>query len=119
MGSIEVFDYKQQKWVPSNPDPEKVYQHFKDLRDGYVFPDHRGRYVIGSGTRYRKLKEAETDRAPVVKLVTPVAQATEIAKSEIRRKNAEESPIAKKRKKTKVNDEKKRKYTKYNPDFTF
>ena len=117
MGSIEVYDYKQQKWVPSNPDPEKVYQHFKDLRDGYVFADHRGRYLIGSSQRYRKIKEAETKQVPVINFVTPVAQATEIAKSEIKRKNEEESPVLKKRKNIKVSDTKKRKYTKYNPDF--
>ena len=35
-------------------------QHFKDLRDGYVQPDHMGRYVVGSGKKYRKLKEIET-----------------------------------------------------------
>ena len=42
------------------PDYNAWYQHFKDLRDGYVQPDHMGRYVMGSGKKYRKLKEIET-----------------------------------------------------------
>ena len=60
MGSIEVYDAKQEKWVPYVPDYNAWYQHFKDLRDGYVQPDHMGRYVVGSGKKYRKLKEIET-----------------------------------------------------------
>jgi hypothetical protein len=59
MGSIEVYDFKQQKWVPYTPDPEKWYQHFKDLSDGYVTPDHKGRYIIGSGNSRRRLKTLE------------------------------------------------------------
>ena len=103
MGSIEVYDYKQQKWVPYVSDPDKWYEHFKDLRDGYVNPDHRGRYIVGSGksrsrinTLEAKLKEAQENlketeeklkqaQRPVVNLVSPVAQATEIAKSEVKR----------------------------------
>ena len=60
MGSIEVYDAKQEKWVPYEPDYNAWYQHFKDLRDGYFQPDHMGRYVMGSGKKYRKLKEIET-----------------------------------------------------------
>ena len=60
MGSIEVYDAKQEKWVPYVPDYNAWYQHFKDLRDGYVQPNHMGRYVVGSGKKYRKLKEIET-----------------------------------------------------------
>lgn len=77
MGSIEVYDVKQQRWVPYIADPEKWYQHFKDLSEGYVTPDHKGRYVVGSG---RKNREKER---PVVQLVSPVAQAIEMAKSEL------------------------------------
>ena len=84
MGSVEVYDVKQQKWVPYIPDYDKWYQHFKDLSEGYVQPDHLGRYVVGVGERNRKLKEAET---PVVKLVSPVAQAVEMAKSEMERES--------------------------------
>ena len=59
MGSIKVYDAKQEKWFPYVPDYDEWYQLFKDLRDGYVQPDHMGRYVIGTGKRNRKLKEME------------------------------------------------------------
>ena len=112
MGSIEVYEAKQEKWVPYVPDYNAWYQHFKDLRDGYVQPDHMGRYVVGSGRKYRKLKEMEArerevearekqietrekqieareQKSPTLKQITPVAQALEIAKSEIERKRKE------------------------------
>ena len=87
MGSIEVYDAKQRKWVPYVPDYEKWRQHFHDIQEGYAKPDHMGRYVVGSGRRHRKLKEMEAQQRqkeiemleaqrPVVKLVSPVAQAT-------------------------------------------
>ena len=89
MGSIEVYDAKQEKWVPFVPDYDEWYQHFKDLRDGYVQPDHMGRYVVSTGKRNRKLKEMEARekearekeialsklQTPVVNQITPVAQA--------------------------------------------
>ena len=91
MGSVEVYDYKRRQWVPYIPDYEKYYQHFKDMRDGYVQPDHLGRYVVGSGAKYRKMKEMEESakQRPALKLVTPVAQAVEIAKSEVKRDEEE------------------------------
>ena len=111
MGSIEVYDVKLQKWVPYIPDYNKWYQHFKDLSDGYVQPDHLGRYVVGVGERNRQLKETER---PVVKLVTPVAQAVEMAKSEIERKKEGGS---KKRKKETISSLPKRlKRYAYNPE---
>ena len=94
MGSIEVYDAKQEKWVAFVPDYDEWYQHFKDLRDGYVQPDHMGRYVVGTGKRNRQLKEMEArqkeiemleKQRPVVNQVTPVAQAIEIAKSQLAR----------------------------------
>ena len=103
MGSIEVYDTKQEKWVPYVPDYDEWYQHFKDLRDGYVQTDHMGRYIVGTGKRNRKLKEMEARekealekeialsklQRPMVNQITPVAQALEIAKSEIQRKHKE------------------------------
>ena len=94
------------------PDYNAWYKHFKDLRDGYVQPDHMGRYVVGSGKKYRKLKEIETrekemearekqlrarekqieareQKSPTLKQITPIAQEIEIAKSEIERKRKE------------------------------
>ena len=89
MGTREVYDYKLQKWVPYVSDPDKWYQHLIDLHDGLVQPDHLGRYIVGSGAKYRHLKEMETEQIekqrPVVNLVLPVAQATEMARSEIKR----------------------------------
>lgn len=101
MGSIEVYDHKQQKWVPYVPDPEKWYQHFKDLRDGYVRPDQKGRYIVGSGNQRRRLEtleaklkateeklkmaEAKLQQHPSVNFVSPVAQALEMAKSDVQR----------------------------------
>ena len=56
------------------------------LRDGYAERDSQGRYVIGIGQKYRELKEMRQKEKPVVNLVTPVAQALEIAKSDLKRK---------------------------------
>lgn len=91
MGSVEVYDYQQQKWVPYVSDPDKWYQHFLDLKDGYVQPDHKGRYIVGSGAKFRKLKEMEEkQKEPAVKLVSPVAQAVEMAISETERERKKE-----------------------------
>ena len=57
MGSIEVYDPKQEEWVPYVPDYDEWYQHFKDMKEGYVQSDHMGRYIVGSGKRNRILKE--------------------------------------------------------------
>ena len=57
-----------------------------DVRDGYAERDSQGRYMVGSGRKYRELKEMRQKEKPVVSLVTPVAQALEMAKSELKRK---------------------------------
>ena len=89
MGTREVYDYEQQMWVPYVSDPDKWYQHLLDMRDGLVEPDYRGRYIVGSGEKHTLLKEMEAKQIekqrPVVNLVSPVAQATEMARSEIKR----------------------------------
>ena len=89
MGTREVYDYEQQKWVPNVSDPDKWYQHLLDMRDGLVEPDYLGRYIVGSGEKHRCLKEMEAkqieNQRPVVNLVSPVAQATEMARSEVKR----------------------------------
>ena len=59
MGTREVYDYEQQKWVPYVSDPDKWYQHLLDMRDGLVEPDYLGRYIVGSGEKHRRLKEME------------------------------------------------------------
>ena len=54
-----------------------------------VEPDYLGRYIVGSGEKHRRLKEMEAkqieNQRPVVNLVSPVAQATEMARSEVKR----------------------------------
>ena len=89
MGTREVYDYEQQKWVPYVSDPDKWYQHLLDMRDGLVELDYLGRYIVGSGEKHRRLKEMEAkqieNQRPVVNLVSLVAQATEMARSEIKR----------------------------------
>ena len=91
MGTRLVYDYQQQKWIPYVSDPDKWYQHLLDVRDGYAERNSHGYYIVGSGRKYRELKEMksleskmETQR-PVFNLMSPVAQATEMAKSEIKR----------------------------------
>ena len=89
MGTREVYDYEQQTKVPYVSDSDKSYQHLLDMRDGLVEPDYLGHYIVGSGEKYRRLKEMGAKQMekqrPVVNLVSPVAQATEIARSEIKR----------------------------------
>ena len=106
MGSIEVFDFKQKKWVPYVPDYDKWKQHFHDIQEGYAKPDHMGRYLVGSGKHLRSKKENTnaSQQPPQVKFVTPIAQALEIAKSELRREQStdqrkNEAPRAGKKKK--------------------
>ena len=89
--------------VPYVPDYAEWYQHLKDLRDGYVQPDYMRRNVVGTGKRNRQLIEMEVlekdardketvtfeEQRPVVNQVTQVAQALEISKWEIQRKQKE------------------------------
>ena len=80
MGSIQVYDASAHKWVPYVQDVDKWVQHFKDIRAGRVQPDHKGRYIVGSGSRTKR-----DENKPELTMVTPVAQAVEMAKSELKR----------------------------------
>lgn len=80
MGSIEVYDYNKRRWIPYVPDYKKWEQHFADVTEGRVHPDHKGRYIVGKGSRLRSLSD-NID----VNLVSPVAQSLEMAKSELKR----------------------------------
>ena len=82
MGTRLVYDYQQQKLIPYVSDPDKWYQHLLDVRER----DSQGHYIVGSGRKYRELKEMRQKENPVVNLVTLVAQALEMAKSELKRK---------------------------------
>ena len=75
-------------------DPDKWYQHFVDLhvRDGYFQPDHKTRFILGSGAKYSKLKEMGKQR-PVVNLVSPAPEATGMAKSELKEKMRTQIPL--------------------------
>ena len=57
MGTRLVYDYQQQKWIPYVSDPDKWYQHLLDVRDGYAERNSHGHYIVGSGRKYRELKE--------------------------------------------------------------
>jgi hypothetical protein len=60
MGSIEVYDFNERKWVPYVPDHAKWLQHFEDMIEGRVRPDHKGRYVVGSGNINRYQRKEST-----------------------------------------------------------
>jgi hypothetical protein len=46
MGSIEIYDHKNKRWVPYVPDYKKWEQHFADVSEGRARADHRGRYLV-------------------------------------------------------------------------
>ena len=73
MGTREVYDYEQQKWIPYVSDPDKWYQHLLDMRDGLVEPDYLGRFIVGSGEKHRRHKEME---AKQIENQRPVAQVS-------------------------------------------
>ena len=89
MGTRLVYDNQQQKWIPYVSDPDSWYQHLLDVIDGYAERDSQGRYIFGSGQKYREVKEMRQKENPVVNLVTPVAQALEMAESDLKRKQEE------------------------------
>ena len=53
MRFIEIYDHKNKRWVPYVPDYKKWEQHFTDVSEGRARADHRGRYLVGSGARWR------------------------------------------------------------------
>lgn len=91
MGSVEVYDFNKMQWVPYVPDFNKWIRHFEDISAGRVHPDFKGRYIVGSGSRHRTDSQTR-QQEPNVKLVTPVAQTIEMAKSELQREN-EDAPM--------------------------
>ena len=62
MGSLEVYNHKDRKWVLYVPDIKKWEQYFVDVSTELVFPDHKGRYIIGSGSRRRPTSQQETPK---------------------------------------------------------
>ena len=59
MGSRLVYDYHLQKLIPNISDPDAWYQHLLDIREGYAERDSQGCYIMGSGRKYRELKDIE------------------------------------------------------------
>ena len=88
MGSIEIYDHKNKRWVPYAPDYKKLEQHFTDVSEGRARTDHRGRYLVGSGAGWRHNTHKVEPDIPKVELVTPVAQSLEMATSELARQKA-------------------------------
>ena len=82
MGSVEIYDAHRKTWVQYVPDFKKWEQHFVDLSEVRVRPDHKGRYLVGSCSR---VKTVRADDTPKVTLVTPVAQAVEMVRLELKR----------------------------------
>ena len=93
MGSIEVFDYKQMKWVPYLPPPDQAERYYQRLVASLDTQSHPSTVATKLKETEDKLKEAENklkrleEREPIVKQVTPVSQAIERAKSEILTRN--------------------------------
>lgn len=84
MGSVEVYDYKKMQWVPYIPNIDKWVRYFEDISAGRVRPDYKGRYIVGSGS-HNRAEPLRQEQKPTVKLVTPVTQAVEMARSELKR----------------------------------
>ena len=80
---MQVYKLYIKRWAS---DPESWYQHLLDVKDGYAERESQCRYIFGSGRKYRELKEMLQKEKPIVSLVTLVAQALEMAKSEFKRK---------------------------------
>jgi hypothetical protein len=80
--------------VPYVPDFNKWIRHFEDISAGRVRPDFKDRYIVGSGSHHRS-RSPPQDENPKVKLVTAVAQAIEMAKSELNRENQEAYKVPK------------------------
>ena len=78
---------------PYISDPDKWYQYALDLRKGNVQHHNQGRYNVGGGAKHGQLKEKKAlqkeieKQRPVVNLVSPVAQATKMAKSTVKRES--------------------------------
>lgn len=87
MGSVEVYDYKKMPWVPYIPNIDKWVRHFEDISAGRDRPDQKGRYIVGTTCSgfHNRAEPSSQEQKPTVKLVTPVAQAVEMARSELKR----------------------------------
>ena len=84
MGSIEVFDYQQMKWVPYVPPPDKAEQYYTQIRDAIGKTSHSSESVLARQLRETsdKLRVAEEklkrkdEQIPTTKQVTPVVTSS-------------------------------------------
>jgi hypothetical protein len=60
-------------------------RHFNDISEGRLRPDHKGRNIVGSGSKRRNSTAPSAAQPVKVNLVTPLAQAVEMAKSQLKR----------------------------------
>ena len=91
MGSVEIYDYKQMKWVPYVPPPDQAERYYRRLVASLETESHSSTIATKLKDTEDKLKEAEhklkqrDEKTPKVKQVTQVAEAIERAKSELKR----------------------------------
>ena len=91
MGSIDVFDSKLQKWVPYKEDVAYWINYFKSKDH---IPDQVRNFekiLEEKNTLLRHMEEKlEKVKTPQVKMVSPLAEAVDRAKSQIKRKNGDD-----------------------------
>ena len=68
----------------SSTSSSKWEQHFKDISEGKVIPNHKGRYIVGSGSRKAANRHEDYFK---IELVTPIEHVVKIAESELKRKS--------------------------------
>ena len=66
------------------PNMEKWRRHFVRMAEGKTNPNHRGQYLVDSIQ-----SGGDADLSSKIKVVTPVAQAVELAKSELAQERKE------------------------------
>ena len=91
MGSVEIYDYKQMKWVPYVPPPDQAERYYRRLVASLETESHSSTIATKLKDTEDKLKEAEhklkqrDEKPPEVKQVTQVAEAIDRAQSELKR----------------------------------
>ena len=98
MGSIEVYDYQQMKWVPHVPKSNAADRNYegRNEKDASEMHERDSTLVRQLRETEGKLKETEDKlmrlekRVPEVKQVTNVAEAIERAQSEVKRERKNE-----------------------------
>ena len=97
MGSIEVFDYKLNKWVPYvSPSVEEWRKRFEDSNSGktptHVLVQKLKDQLKEKDEHIRSMEMEMKKRIPQVTQITQVAQAVEIARSEVKQERKKAKP---------------------------